>query len=247
MSKNFELLSQLGEKFNLTEALPVDAAPKVAARFRAKAPEETGLDEEMKLVQRLFLATGEDAPKVVVFCGLENRDGTSALCARVSEILASGATEPVCLIDADLSSPSLHKRYEVENQLGLADAIFDHGAAKNFVQQVGNGNLWFLPAGSRSVAKQVILSPERFRLQIPGLREQFGYVLISAPPIALQSDAILLGQLADGVILVLKANSSRRATAMKVKESLEASKVRVLGAVLSDRTFPIPDAIYRKV
>ena len=72
-------------------------------------------------------------------------------------------------------------------------------------------------------------------------------MVISAPPVNLCPDAILFGQFSDGVVLVLKANSTRRATALKVKESFEASNVRLLGAVLNDRTFPIPEALYRKM
>lgn len=91
------------------------------------------------------------------------------------------------------------------------------------------------------------MPPDLVRSRIAELREHFGYVLICAPPVNLSPDAILFGQFADGVVLVVKANSTRRATAVKVKESFEASNVRLLGAVLNDRTFPIPEALYRRL
>jgi Mrp family chromosome partitioning ATPase len=46
-------------------------------------------------------------------------------------------------------------------------------------------------------------------------------------------------------VLVLEANSTRRVAARKAKQALEASSVRVLGTVLNNRTFPIPEKIYR--
>jgi Mrp family chromosome partitioning ATPase len=45
--------------------------------------------------------------------------------------------------------------------------------------------------------------------------------------------------------MVLEANSTRRITARKAKKTLEDGNVRVLGTVLNNRTFPIPEKIYR--
>ena len=57
----------------------------------------------------------------------------------------------------------------------------------------------------------------------------------------------MLGNLCDGMVLVLEANSTRRVAAQKVKEKLHAANARLLGVVLSGRTFPIPEAVYRKL
>jgi Mrp family chromosome partitioning ATPase len=72
-------------------------------------------------------------------------------------------------------------------------------------------------------------------------------VLIDAPPLTRYSDAIALGQLTDGFVLVLEANSTRREAALKVSENLRAAHIQVLGAVLNKRTFPIPESLYNKL
>jgi Mrp family chromosome partitioning ATPase len=71
--------------------------------------------------------------------------------------------------------------------------------------------------------------------------------LLDAPPVNLYADATLLGRLAEGVVLVLQANSTRREAARKAKESLESAKVRLWGAVLNKRTFPVPEFVYRNI
>jgi Mrp family chromosome partitioning ATPase len=48
-------------------------------------------------------------------------------------------------------------------------------------------------------------------------------------------------------VLVIEANYTRRSSAQKAKELLHAANVRVLGTILSGRTFPIPDGIYRRL
>jgi len=78
------------------------------------------------------------------------------------------------------------------------------------------------------------------------LRAEFDYVLLDVAAVTEANDATLLGCGADGIVLVLKANTSRRESARKVTQDLQAAKVRVLGAVLNQRTFPIPESIYKK-
>jgi Mrp family chromosome partitioning ATPase len=56
-----------------------------------------------------------------------------------------------------------------------------------------------------------------------------------------------VGQLADGIILVLDARSTRRATARKIKETLQGARSQILGTVLSERVFPVPESIYRRL
>jgi Mrp family chromosome partitioning ATPase len=71
--------------------------------------------------------------------------------------------------------------------------------------------------------------------------------VIHGPAAGLSSEAALLGQLADGIILVLDAHSTRRATALKIKETLQGASSKILGTVLSERAFPVPEGIYRRL
>jgi Mrp family chromosome partitioning ATPase len=64
---------------------------------------------------------------------------------------------------------------------------------------------------------------------------------------SISNEAISVGSAADGVVLVLKANSTRKERARGAVQDLKNAKVRVLGAVLNQRTFPIPDSIYNKL
>jgi Mrp family chromosome partitioning ATPase len=83
--------------------------------------------------------------------------------------------------------------------------------------------------------------------RIAELRSAFDYVLIDAPPLNSYADAMVFGRLADGVVLVLEANATRREAAVRVTESLKATRIPVLGAVLNKRTFPIPSALYKRI
>ena len=79
------------------------------------------------------------------------------------------------------------------------------------------------------------------------LSGEFGYLLIDAPGVNVCGDATILGQAADAVVLVIEADVTRRQSARKAKETLESAGVQILGTVLRNRSFPIPDALFRRL
>ena len=246
MSRHFELLQQVekdGELFVISDTRP---APTNGKRGHLDL-EALTREERIKLVQRVFLLPGADAPHVVVFSGVEAGDGSSWICAHVGETLASQVQGAVCVVDANLRTPSLHRYFGTEKLSGLTDAITQSQHVRDFARQLPGGHLWILTSGSQSSDPGAVLTSERFRSLLNELRAEFDFVVIDAPSVNLYADAILLGKLTDGVVLVVQANSTRRETARKAKESLESAKVKLLGAVLNKRTFPIPEALYRKI
>jgi Mrp family chromosome partitioning ATPase len=213
---------------------------------RSHDSEKPADEEIVKLVQRLFLFSNSHAPKAVVFSSVQGHAST-AICCRVGSVLAAQGTGSVCLVDGNLRAPSLHRLFGAEKVPGLADAAFTPGPIKHFAAGISGGKFWVVPAGSRRCEAQPLLGSERMRLWMRQLREQFGYVLIDAPPLSSHSDAALLGQMADGIILIVEANSTRRENARIAKETLESANVKLLGAILNNRTYPIPEALYRKL
>lgn len=245
-------------------ALPDSDAPqaeredKVFSRPRSRVVptngRRAGLDleamaqgEAIKLVQRVFLLPGSDAPRMVLFCGVGRGDGSSWVCLRASETLASQVKASVCVVDANLHAPFLHEYFRSNNSKGLAEAVLGSGPIRNYAQLLNGSNLWVITCGSRIADPHTLLTSDRLQPRLAELRAVFDYVLIDAPPVNLYADATLLGRLADGVVLVVQANSTHREVARKAKESLESAKLRVLGAVLNKRTFPIPESWYRKL
>jgi capsular exopolysaccharide synthesis family protein len=244
MSRNFELLQQIDREEELFPA-PIPAAVSGNGHRPRFDLGELSREERMKLVQRLFILPGPEAPHAVMFCGVDTGVGSSWVCARASETLASQVKTSVCVVDANLRQPFLHEHFRTDNLYGLTDAVFESGPIRSFAKQLNGGNLWLITCGSRTTDPHTLLTSDRLRSSISELAAEFDYVLLNGPPVNLYVDATLLGKVTEGVVLVLQANSTRRETARKAKESLESAKVRVLGAVLNDRTFPIPEFLYR--
>jgi receptor protein-tyrosine kinase len=244
MSKHFELMQQV-EKERIFDPEP-DAAVIIAARDGNRVLSEDGWasEEALRLVQQIFGLQAQEPPHAVVFAGIDHGNGCSRICASVAETLARNGRGRVCLVEANFRSPALPEMLGVPNHFGLTEAILREGPVDSFVKPLRQENLWLLSSGSLAIDSPSLLSSDRLRARVTELRLQFDFVIIDAPPLNRYSDAFVFGQLSDGLVMVIEANSTRREAAAAVAENLRTAKVPILAAVLNKRTFPIPEKIY---
>jgi hypothetical protein len=103
-------------------------------------------------------------------------------------------------------------------------------------------NLWRVPLALMNTHAHVPGVP-RIPAETAGL--PFDYVMFAAT--VTDSDTPLFCSVCDGAVLVLTANRTRREVALQAKEQLLQCNAELLGTVLYGRTFPIPEAIYRRL
>jgi Mrp family chromosome partitioning ATPase len=253
MSRNFELLQQLEqEERSKSEVVPISRPPHVpedpssaAGNDHESDPQVNFPAEVCKLARRLFLMESS-GPRVVVFTSTERATGCSSMAARCAQALATQVRRSVCLVDANLPHPALHSYFEMENRHGLAEALSRSQSLAKCVTQATPRNLWLLTSG-QGPANDGLSDFDSLHDCMRQLRQEFEYAVIDAPPWNLHSHAATLGSAADGIVLVLRANFSRREAARKLVAEIKAANIRLLGAVLNDRTFPIPKPIYDRL
>jgi Mrp family chromosome partitioning ATPase len=193
------------------------------------------------LIQQVFFPGWPRPARQVVFSSVDPDTDTAAVCCRVCQSMAQQLPGTVCAVEADLHSLKLEKSMIADCAIGEPFAISSKSG-----NQLGQ-NLWLLTSRAFLKNQTAQLSAAWLRPRLSELRREFDYTVIHAPAAGLFSETALLGQLADGVILILDAHSTRRAAARKVRQELLAANVRLLGTVLKERTFPIPERIYRRL
>jgi succinoglycan biosynthesis transport protein ExoP len=202
-------------------------------------------DEQMRLlVRQIFFPGWPKPPRHVAFSAVDESTYVAEICMEVGRILSTQVSGNVCLIEANPHNPELENIFGRRNRaVGPRDGL---GSLRNSSQHI-SGNLWLAPlrvlmgeAGSPPSTSWVERRLLDFRLE-------FDYTILHAPAVGPYSEAALLGHLSDGVALVVEANVTRRAAAQRAKERLQAANARVLGTVLTERTFPIPEGIYKRL
>jgi Mrp family chromosome partitioning ATPase len=254
MSQNFELLKRLEAEISVGTKIP-EATPRINFAEADEAPRATSSVEEvarpieyapasqelLSLAQAVFFSGNGNAPHEVVLADVDQNGGSSQICLKLGRILASAATRPVCLIDADFDSSRLTSLIESgrparvtfsESQCYLEIEPRLYLASKLVLDPVRSGSL----------------APSQFlKKSVEDLRQTFEYILIDVPGANHGNNAGVLGQLADAAILVIEANSTRKAAAAKAKKTMEAMNVKLLGTILNNRSYPIPEKLYQRL
>lgn len=192
------------------------------------------------LVRKVFFSRVERPVRQVVFSPADPETDVQNLCWRVGEAVALETGKSIALLgeypqalqdaQANVTAPSEH--------------VDDWNAKLGRTARRVRGNLWLVPSAAKEgdpITSMLLHS------YLGEIRTQYEYSIVAGPSVAESNAATAMAQLADGIVLVLSAQHTRRITARKVKEQLEAAQARLLGTVLSDRVFPIPERIYRRL
>ena len=199
--------------------------------------------EDLKLVQSLFPLGDARAPQIVLFSGVEGDSGAGAICARISEILAARGEAPICVVETNFGSPFLNRYFQLHGRKGFSEVLCEDGPIHDYVHKVGE-NLWCMPAGLADIGRAC--SP-RLKDRMNELRAMFRHIVIHSPLLYADGPGTAIDFSAEGLVLVVEANSTRRESVLHAMEDAKMLGTPVLGVVLNNRTFPIPDAIYQKL
>lgn len=196
------------------------------------------------LVRQVFFPGWPRPARHVVFSPVDPNTKVAEISMEVGRVLSTQISGAVCLIEANAHNPELESLFgEIPASGSGHDGV---GSLRNSARRISS-KLWLAPLALLLGENGGGLSLAWLGRRLSDFRLEFDYTILHAPPAGLYSETAILGRLNDGVALVIEAHRTRRVTAQKAKEILQAANVKVLGTVLSERTFPIPEAIYRRL
>ena len=224
-------------------AVVFDRVATLPDKPRIAALDPSAAQQIMKLVYSVFLLPGESAPKTIVIAGVDAPSGD--ICIHAGESLAENTTRSICIVDANFEHPSMHEALGLELSPGLRNAIGAESVAAS-ATQISKHDLWFLSAGSKA-GSAGLFAAKGVQAVIGELKHDFDYVLVSAPPVLVSDRGLLFARHCDGMLLVIQAHATRRESARTAKSVIENAGIKLFGAVLNNRRFPIPELLYRRL
>jgi len=199
-------------------------------------------EEQLRfLVGRIFSPGVPHPARQVVVTGIERNAGVAGLVMRIAETLTQYSPGVVCVVNAEsrTESEACYGRTAATPSPESSDAL------RRSSRQIAD-RIWHLPCDVFLGADRPQYG-SRWQERLKRLRREFDYSLVVGPPVERSGQSAFLGNLADGVILVLRARTTRKLSAQRAKAMLKSAHARFLGAVLVERTFPIPEKIYRSL
>ena len=158
-------------------------------------------------------------------------EGKSTVSLSLARSLAD-AGSPVILIDADLRRPTVAKKLKLDAKVGLTQVLAGQVEIANAVHQLGDSNLFVLPAGRIPPNPSELLGSDKMRQLIKELSEEF-IVVVDVPPLLPVTDASLLSNSVDGVILVGSIGRSHREQMTEASSILKKVNANLFGLVLN--------------
>ncbi len=199
-------------------------------------PDDFAREQIRALVRLVFFARGRAVHRVV-FSAAEPNLSVASICDQVARSLALETLASVALVECN----------EQQAAAGEPRVLSGENNTIKFYSPQMAINLWRVSRTALGKCNGETGTGRHWISCLAQLRNEFEYLVIHGPAAAGSSEAALLGHLTDGIVLVLGAHSTRKASAKKIKEAMEAAQSRILGTVLSDRRFPIPERIYRRL
>jgi capsular exopolysaccharide synthesis family protein len=179
----------------------------------------------------LLLSSAQELKTIVVTSAVPGEGKTST--AGNLAVVLSQLGRRVLLVDGDLRKPRVHEVFKISNRVGLVNYLTGSSEIEKIVFRSEIENLYLTPSGPIPPNPSELLASERMREFARFAREKFDMVVFDTAPTLAVADGILLGVLADGVVLCLRAGFVHRRDARVCRDRLMQSEVRVLGAVLN--------------
>jgi len=161
------------------------------------------------------------------------REGKTTTSVNLGITMAAGGKR-VALIDADLRRPSLHHAFGLPNERGFSDLIQGTARAEECALATPQDGLFVIPSGPRPPNPAELLGSDRVQDILEGLEDLFDIVIIDTPPVVAVTDAVVLSQKVDGVIMVVKSFKVAKDLVAQAKQQLLDVDANLIGVILND-------------
>ncbi len=162
-------------------------------------------------------------------------------------IAAAQNDVPTVLVDADLHTPGLQKRFGIQEQQGLSELLReDEITPQSFTQSLSKTfipNLSLLSAGStpyrpleisRLLAAGLPNVIEELRQYLATNESRPSLIILHSPPMSRSADASVISSIVDQTFLLVIIGQTKRTQALKAQKQLERAHAKSVGVIILD-------------
>jgi len=189
-----------------------------------------------------FIAT-DKSKKVFVISSPSASEGKSLTTSNLGISFARGGNRTL-IIDCDLRRSVQHKYFEIDRKPGLTNHLYGDVELDDIIHDIDVDNLSLITAGSSPSNPAGLLASAKMRNLLNELRSQYDYILIDSPPILVCSDSRIIGEVVDGMIGIVKVESTN---AKALEHSIKMTNhlnIEIAGIILNQVEFRFGRAYY---
>jgi len=190
-----------------------------------------GTEEFRTLRSRLYHLREKMPLKKVLVTSALPKEGKSFTSSNLAQVMVRQHGRRVLLIDADLRAPRLHTMLGTTSDPGLSDYLLGKNDEFSIMQRGPLENLFFIPSGTGVSDPAELVGNGRLKLLLQRVEPLFDWIIVDSPPAVPVSDAGVLAKACDGVLMVVRSNSTPSDLARKARQ--EFPDQALIGVVLN--------------
>jgi capsular exopolysaccharide synthesis family protein len=220
-------------------------------RTRDASARRATRDEAFRVLRsNLLVAIDELANPVVVVTSAQPGEGKTSTSVMLARSLGLAGPR-VVLVDLDLRRPDCHRLLGADNTPGVAEVLQNKREIEDCLQFLpppkgspSSRGLYFVPAGQATANPAELLGTPRTGRLLEALAREADIVLLDSPPVLPVADALVIGRLAAGAVLVVESRRTPVQMVNRAKSALIRNQTRILGVVLNQQRASDDDAGY---
>lgn len=206
-----------------------DGPPELVVHFRPTS----GLSEAARSIRTNLMFMNPDKPcRTLLISSAAPAEGKTTVACSIAIAFAQSG-QRVCIVDADLRRPRLHRIFGRAGDAGLTSALVGDATLDEVAKPTIVPNLFSIPAGPLPPNPADILQSERFRRLIADLGAKFDRVIVDSPPLVAVTDSAIISTIVDGTVFVVRAFETSKHLSVQGLRALRDLGAPIIGAVLN--------------
>jgi protein-tyrosine kinase len=225
------LSNQLTYETLLSRCAPSNWSPDKRTMLFYNSEQGPGTEEFRTLRSRLYQMRERQPLKKVLVTSSLPKEGKSFVAANLAQALVWQHGRRVLLIDGDLRASRLHLALGCGLTTGLSEYLLGEVDEFGIMQRGAMENLFFIPAGRSTSNPAELIANGRLKILLSRVESLFDWIIVDSPPVIPVSDAGLMANHCDGVLMVVRSNATPSDMARKAR--VEFDDKLLLGVVLN--------------
>lgn len=197
-----------------------------------KLPNSLSAEAYKTLRTNIEQITSIDNIKTILITSSISGEGKSTVAGNLA-ISLSKNNHKVLVIDCDLRRPSLHNKFNIENEYGVGEILLGENELKSSIKKI-DSRLSVLTAGKIKNDTAELFATENMKQLLDEVRITYDYIIIDSAPIIPVADTSVLARVIDAAVLVVRANKSIEKLVIQGYEKLKKTSIKILGTVSND-------------
>ncbi len=200
--------------------------------LKREMKDDYGYNEAIKTLRTNIQFCGSNIHTIMFTSAMPDEGKSDVAFAAAMSLAQIG--KKVVLIDADIRRSVLASRYQLQEEIsGLSQYLSGQKSMDDIVYDTNYENFSVVFAGPYSPNPAELLEEALFEDLLDTLGEEFDYVIIDTPPMANLIDGAIVARYCDGAVMVIENGAISYRLEQKVKNQLDKTGCRILGAVLN--------------